>query len=77
MMTCMEHTTSQPKREPLLSIEQTAEYVGVTPYAVRRWINDGELRCVRVNRRVVRIAPDHLRDFIDARTTGSEEVSRG
>lgn len=35
--------------DPLLSTKQIAKLFGVTPYTIRKWINDDRMKAVRLN----------------------------
>jgi excisionase family DNA binding protein len=39
--------------EPLKSIEQAAETLGLSPWTIRRYVQDGKIRPVRIGRRVL------------------------
>jgi excisionase family DNA binding protein len=58
-------TTKSPS-SPLLTIQETAEHLGVSLETVRRRISSGELRIIR-DRRIIRIHPDDLESFIAIR----------
>ena len=44
----------------LLTIAETAEYVGVDERTVRRWIADGTLRASRIGGRLIRIKAEDV-----------------
>jgi excisionase family DNA binding protein len=47
-----------------LTIHQAAEYVGVNPRTIRRWISQGQLPASRVGPRLVRIKADDLEGIV-------------
>jgi len=49
------------------TIEQAAEKVGVTPRQLRHWIQIGDLKFLRIGRRIY-LTEQHFEDLID-RTT--------
>lgn len=44
----------------VLTVDQAAERLGVTPGTIRRWINTGTLKAHRVGPRFIRIRADDL-----------------
>lgn len=53
--------------EPLLSINEAAEKLGLLPNFIRERIRDGSLQCIRLNHNVVRIEESALAAFVAAR----------
>ena len=51
--------------EPLLSIEQAADLLGVSPWTVRKWVSTNRVRVVRLGRRVL-LEQHELRRIIEA-----------
>jgi excisionase family DNA binding protein len=51
--------------EPLLTIAEAADLLGLSPRSVMRLIKDGKLRVVRIGR-AVRIRPEHLKDLVES-----------
>lgn len=51
---------------PLLTLEQTARMLSVSPKTIRRLVGGGQLPCVRVGR-VLRFQPADLFRFVEAR----------
>lgn len=47
----------------LITIERAAEFLQVSPRAIRRWIAEKRLRAYRVGKRAIRIDYEDLRDF--------------
>jgi excisionase family DNA binding protein len=45
---------------PRPSIQQAADWIGVNPRTVRRWISHGRLKAVRVGPRLLRIDRESL-----------------
>jgi len=54
--------------EPLLSIEQAADLLGVSPWTIRKWVSTNRIRIVRLGRRVL-LEQHELRRIIDAGRT--------
>lgn len=49
--------------EKLISISETAEWLGVSTQTVRRLIADGDLPASRIGRRTIRINPADVRSL--------------
>lgn len=54
--------------EKLLSPEQVAEQLGVTPNTVRTWLRDGSLKGIKLGKKIWRIKESELLDFINRET---------
>lgn len=54
--------------EKLLSPEQAAEQLGVTPNTVRTWLRDGSLKGIKLGKKIWRIKESELLDFINRET---------
>jgi excisionase family DNA binding protein len=50
--------------EPLQSIESSATWLGISPWTVRKRVRQGQIRTVRIGRRVL-IEPDEIRRIIE------------
>lgn len=50
--------------ESLMSIDEVADIVGLSPHSVRRAIRDGQLQAIRL-RRSLRVHPDDLARWLD------------
>lgn len=50
--------------EPMLSPEQLATKLGVTPNAIRKWIHEGKIRATRLGT-IWRIAPNDAAQFVN------------
>lgn len=48
-------TRDQSVISQLISVDQAAEYLGVTSSTIRRWISDGSIRGYRVGVRFIRV----------------------
>ncbi len=60
--------------EKLYTIEEVADYLKVTRQTVSRWINEGELKSIRLapgKRGHVRISESDLKAFLEARRADS------
>lgn len=55
-----ERRPSRTARPEYVSIDEAAEYLGVVPLTVRRWISAGLLPASRLGPRMVRIRRDDL-----------------
>ncbi|MCK9573036.1 MAG: helix-turn-helix domain-containing protein [Candidatus Omnitrophica bacterium] len=38
-------------QEPLMTINEVSEFLKVTPATIRRWTDNGQLKCYRVGRK--------------------------
>jgi len=47
----------------LITIERAAEFLQVSPRAIRLWISQKRLKAYRVGQRAIRIDYEDLRDF--------------
>ncbi len=54
--------------ESLLSIEQAADLLGVSPWTIRKWVTTNRIRIVRLGRRVL-LEQSELRRIIEAGRT--------
>ena len=63
--------------DPLLTVKEVSEKVGRTEWTVYQWISQGKLRVIRIGhgRRVIRISPDHLKQFINDHKDWLEEYA--
>ena len=53
-------TTNKAPLPPLPSVKQAANYVGVDPQTVRRWISQGRLSAKRIGPRLIRLDRDEV-----------------
>ena len=57
----------------LMTLDETAAYLGVAKITLRRWTTSGQLRCVRVgSRRDRRFRKSDLDAYIKRNTTGTQ-----
>jgi excisionase family DNA binding protein len=58
----------------LLSVKDAAEFLGVTPKTVRKWLNDKDhpLQGVKINARSWRIVEGDLMDFLRNNYVGKQ-----
>jgi excisionase family DNA binding protein len=56
--------------EPLLSIVEAADVLGISPMSVRRLLERGELQGVRVGLRRRLIQPERLREYLEQSREG-------
>lgn len=54
--------------EPLISVEQAADVLGVSPWTIRKWISTNRIRIVRLGRRVL-LEQSELRRIIEGGRT--------
>jgi excisionase family DNA binding protein len=70
------HVPDVPKQPPpdrlALSPAEAAWLLGVTPWTVRGWIRDGELKAAKLAPKMIRINRADLEDFLANRTTTAE-----
>jgi excisionase family DNA binding protein len=60
--------------EQLLTIEQAADYVGVTQRTIYNWISEGTLGHYRIGEgRAIRIGTDHLRKYLQEHEVTGEK----
>jgi excisionase family DNA binding protein len=50
--------------ESLLTLDETAEKLGISKVTLWRWVKDGKLAVVRLSPRVVYVRKEELRRFI-------------
>lgn len=64
--------------ETLLTVQEAADYLGVTYRAVINWIQDGSLGCYRIgDGRSIRVGTDHLKKYLkDHETEALNESER-
>ncbi|WWU66105.1 helix-turn-helix domain-containing protein [Clostridium baratii] len=66
--------------EPLMTVEEVAEYFSKTPQSIRKWVNDGELKySKKIPKGTFRFDPDYIRSIgkVDFEIEGcSPEVYR-
>ncbi len=60
---------------PLLSVEQAAEYLGVSPGTLRNWLSARRIAYVKVGR-LTRLSSETLDRFIAEHTVASIDESR-
>jgi excisionase family DNA binding protein len=63
--------------EPLLSIEEAAHLLGVSPWTVRKWVSTNRIRIVRLGRRVLLEQPELRRIIEDGRAGANAEAATG
>jgi len=71
--------TNRPKtdggirvQQMTIGVKEAAERLGVSHWAVRRWIKSGKLRAVRLGRRVL-IEPAELERLVEQGKTGATQ----
>ena len=57
---------------PLKSVEQAAEFLGISQFTVRGYLRDGQLKPTRIGRRVL-LRQEELERFVMERTADSPE----
>ena len=65
--------------EVLMTVQEAADYLGVTYRAVLSWIQDGSLGCYRIgDGRSIRIGSDHIARYLEEHEVrkGSNEPER-
>lgn len=62
----------EKSRARLLTPEETAEFLGVSPNTVRAWLRRGELKGVKLGGKVWRVRQEDIDDFIHV-VEGEEE----
>ena len=61
--------------EQLLTINEAADYIGVTPRTIYNWISEGTLGHYRVGEgRSIRIGTDHLRKYLQEHEVTGEKA---
>lgn len=69
-----------PTREPerLLTVEEIAEQLGANPETVRRWLRSGDLRGIRLAKKLGwRVPEREFQRFMDARMNVGEGEQTG
>jgi excisionase family DNA binding protein len=54
----------------LLSVEKAAEFLSISPWTVRAYLRNGQLKPTRIGRRVL-LRQEELERFVQERTTGA------
>ena len=54
--------------QKLLTIKDVSKQVGVTPQIVYEWVKRGDLKSIALSKRLIRIAPNELKKFLDERS---------
>lgn len=57
----------------LLTVQEVAESLRVTDQTVRRYIKEGRLKAVKLNRRDIRIPEEDAQDFMERLSTTANE----
>ena len=60
-------------KDKLLTIEDAANHLALSPYTVKKMLRNGELDFVQINSRVKRISTITLQDFINKKTIKTNE----
>ena len=65
--------------EKLLSPEEVAEQLGLTPNTVRTWLRDGSINGIKLGKKIWRIKEKELQEFLnrEAKLESSVEKSEG
>ena len=72
MNTKNSNIAAAPAAEHLLTLAQTAIRLGISERLVRRLAASGDLRTVRYGRRLVRVTPEAIAEWIARHSTGME-----
>ena len=73
-----QQNTPGGRRRPLWTVPDVADYMATANKTVRGWLAAGELKCIRINSRTIRIRPDALDEFLakrEARAAGRRRRS--
>jgi len=60
-------------KDKLLTVEDVANHLALSPYTVKKMLRNGELDFVQINSRVKRISTITLQDFINKKTIKTNE----
>lgn len=60
-------------KDKLLTIQDAANHLALSPYTVKKMLRNGELDFVQINSRVKRISTITLKDFINKKTIKTNE----
>ena len=60
-------------KDKLMTIEDAANHLALSPYTVKKMLRNGELDFVQINSRVKRISTITLQDFINKKTIKTNE----
>jgi excisionase family DNA binding protein len=58
------------KMSSLLSVEKAAEFLSISPWTVRAYLRNGQLKPTRIGRRVL-LRQEELERFVQERTIGA------
>ncbi|MBU1599262.1 helix-turn-helix domain-containing protein [bacterium] len=62
--------------EPMLTVKQSAEILGVNPFTIRRWVDQGKLKGYRIgDRGDRRVKKSDLQEFITRHNRNEEIIS--
>lgn len=53
---------------PLMTVEEAAKLLRVKPKTIHAFVREGKLACIQLSPRDRRFLPEHIKDFIAART---------
>jgi excisionase family DNA binding protein len=62
--------------EPLLNVQDAADYLSVPAGTVLKLCRTGKLECIRVHRTALRFTPGMLARFLEKQTTRVPEIDR-
>lgn len=54
----------------LLTVQEVAEYLRVSDQTVRRYIKEGRIKALKINRRDIRIPEEDAQAFMEQLSTG-------
>ncbi|MFO0580528.1 MAG: helix-turn-helix domain-containing protein [Polyangia bacterium] len=64
------------KEREWMRAEEVAEMLGVSRWRVQQWLNSGEMPCLRLSQRNVRITKSDVETFLESRRVGPRPVER-
>jgi len=62
--------------EKLLSPEEVAERLGVTPNTVRTWLRDGSLKGIKLGRKIWRVNETELQKFLSREQKAEYSIAK-
>jgi len=59
------------KNDSLMTVDDVARYLCVKPTTIYKWVNDGKLKCIRLNNRTIRFDKEAVSTFVESSISNS------